>query len=159
VPSIGEFVTSDTITDEQIRELRNELLKESFNQMTDDSDACGMALRDLKMYPQHLQYTASIIKDISRTRCAKILNTRKRQTQIYLSDLAASDGWCDWICVHNPDCECRKCWEYDSDRCREPAVATWLDSKSPRLCQKHADIAKQYGEGIVLDSSKEPTCQ
>ena len=70
------MLTADTITDEQIRKLRDDLLKESLNQMTDDTDACGMALRDPKSYPGHLQDTASIMRSIGRARCAEILNAR-----------------------------------------------------------------------------------
>ena len=70
------MLTADTITDEQICKLRDDLLKESLNQMTNDTDACGMALRDIKSYPGHLQCAASIMRDIGRTRCAEILNAR-----------------------------------------------------------------------------------
>ncbi len=70
------MLTADTITDEQIRKLRDDLLKESLNQLTNDTDACGMALRDPKSYPGHLQKTASILRSIGRGRCASILNAR-----------------------------------------------------------------------------------
>lgn len=70
------MLTADTITDEQIRKLRDDLLKESLNQLTNDTDACGMALRDPQSYPCHLQETASILRGIGRALCAEILNSR-----------------------------------------------------------------------------------
>lgn len=68
------MLTADTITDEQIRKLRDDLFKESSNQMTDDTDACGMALCGPKSYPDHLKETASIMRSIGRARCAELLN-------------------------------------------------------------------------------------
>ena len=62
------MLTIDTITDEQIRGLRDDLLKESSNQMTDDTDACGMALRDPQSY--------SVLRDLGRARCVEIFNSR-----------------------------------------------------------------------------------
>jgi hypothetical protein len=70
------MLTADTITDEQICKLRDSLLKESSNQMTNDTDACGMALRDPQSYPVHLRDTASILRGLGRARCAEILNAR-----------------------------------------------------------------------------------
>lgn len=68
--------TADTITDDQIRKLRENLLKESLNQMTIDTDACGMALYELESYPSHLKEAASILRKIGRARCAEILGDR-----------------------------------------------------------------------------------
>lgn len=74
---MGTPVTADTITDRQIAELRGKLLEESSGQMTNDTDSCGIALRDPKTYPEHLQGSASIMRNIERTRCAEILNARE----------------------------------------------------------------------------------
>lgn len=71
-----KMLTADTITEEQIRKLRDGLFKESLHQMTNDTDACGMALRDPQLYPDHLQKNASILKALGRARCAEILNIR-----------------------------------------------------------------------------------
>jgi hypothetical protein len=70
------MLSADTITDAQIRKLRDDLFSESSNQMTDDTDACGMALRDPQSYPSRLAETASIMRSIGRARCAEILNAR-----------------------------------------------------------------------------------
>lgn len=65
-----------SITDEQIRELREALLRESDGQFTSDTDATGIALYDLDRYPPHLREDARIIKDIARERCVEIIKAR-----------------------------------------------------------------------------------
>lgn len=70
------MLTAKSITDEQIRELRVTLIRESDNQFTSDTDATGMALYDLDRYPPHLREDARIIKGIARERCAEIINAR-----------------------------------------------------------------------------------
>lgn len=69
-------VTAETITDEQIRELRSELLGESNNQFTSETDATGMALYDLDKFPPHLRKDALIVRDIAREQCAAAWNAR-----------------------------------------------------------------------------------
>lgn len=70
------MLTADTITDDMIRALREDLFKESLNQMTNDTDACGMALCDPQTLPSHLQETVLILRNIARARLAEILNAR-----------------------------------------------------------------------------------
>jgi hypothetical protein len=70
------MLTAKSITDDQIRELRATLLRESGNQLTSETDATGMALCDLDKYPPHLREDAQIIKDIARERCVEIINDR-----------------------------------------------------------------------------------
>lgn len=62
------MLTVDTITDEQIRSLRKVLLCESGNQMTDDTDACGIAL-----------HARHFMQSIARARCIEILNARNER--------------------------------------------------------------------------------
>jgi hypothetical protein len=74
--------TGHTITDEQIRELRNLLFQESGNQMTNDTDACGMALID----PDEQRFrdvadVAKSVREMCRARCAEILNARAQETK------------------------------------------------------------------------------
>jgi len=71
-----ESIAIEPITDEQIRELREALLRESGNQFTSDTDTTGQALLDPNRYPQHLRADAKIMKDIARARCAEILAAR-----------------------------------------------------------------------------------
>jgi hypothetical protein len=71
--------TADTITDEQIRELRTALLKESDNQFTSETDETGMALID----PTEPKYAkvrdvATVVRTLARARCAEILNARAK---------------------------------------------------------------------------------
>jgi hypothetical protein len=70
------MLTAKSITDQQIRELRATLLRESGNQFTSETDATGMALYDLDKYPPHLREDARIIKDIAREHCVEIINAR-----------------------------------------------------------------------------------
>lgn len=70
------MLTAKSITDEQIRELRETLLRESGNQFNSDTDATGMALYDLDKFPPHLREDAQIIKDLARERCCKIIYAR-----------------------------------------------------------------------------------
>ncbi len=74
MPNSDEVLTADTITDKQIRELREALFKESGNQMTDDTDETGMALQDPLSFPKHLRESAMIIRNLARARCAEIIN-------------------------------------------------------------------------------------
>jgi hypothetical protein len=71
------MLTGDTITDEQIRDLRKALLRESDNQMNNDTDATGMALTD----PDDPKFrntrdVAKWAREHGRARCAEILNAR-----------------------------------------------------------------------------------
>lgn len=64
-------ITAATITDAQIRALREALFRESGNQMTDDTDATGMALTN----PSDPRYsavksTAEWAREYGRARCA-----------------------------------------------------------------------------------------
>lgn len=72
------MLTAESITDAQIRALREVLLRESDNQFTCDVDETGMALWDLNKYPPHLKPIAQVVKQLARERCAEILNTRNR---------------------------------------------------------------------------------
>lgn len=65
------------ITDEEIRELRIVLLRESGNQFTSDTDATGVALYDLDKFPPHLREDARILRDNARERCIEIIAMRK----------------------------------------------------------------------------------
>lgn len=67
-------MTAETITDEQIRELRSRLLRQSDNQMTNDTDMCAMALWDPDRPPAHLREDARILKQLGREHCAEIYN-------------------------------------------------------------------------------------
>lgn len=74
---MNEVVTAATVTDAQIRELRETLFRESGNQMTDDTDATGMALTD----PSDPRFSgvrdvAEWTREYGRARCAEILNVR-----------------------------------------------------------------------------------
>jgi len=73
------MLTVESITDAQIRELRNELLSESRNQFTLDTDATGMALYDLDRCPPNLREDARILKVIARERCCEIINARSKR--------------------------------------------------------------------------------
>jgi hypothetical protein len=66
-------VSTARVTDEQILELRGRLLRESGNQMTADTDACGAALRDPSGYPAHLRAVATFERDAGRARCAELI--------------------------------------------------------------------------------------
>lgn len=70
------MLTADTITDEQIRELREQLLRESDNQFTCDTDSCGMALKNLEAFPEHVRDTARVVRRLERERCADVFNAR-----------------------------------------------------------------------------------
>lgn len=70
-------MTADDLTDDQIRELREALLRESGNQFTADTDATGMALYDLDRYGPHLRESAKIVRAIARDRCVELINARK----------------------------------------------------------------------------------
>lgn len=76
--ALSEELTADTISDEQILRLRRILLRESNNQFTCDTDACGDALRDYSDSKyDHVRDTATIVRRISRERCAEIMNERR----------------------------------------------------------------------------------
>lgn len=66
--TVTKGLTVDTITDEQIRELRKALMRESGGQMTDDTDLCGNAL-----------WYDGPLRQIARFRCVEILNARNER--------------------------------------------------------------------------------
>lgn len=68
-------MSATQITDDQIRELRGRLLRESGNQMNADTDACGDALRDPSGYPAHLRAVATFVRDAGRARCTELIET------------------------------------------------------------------------------------
>lgn len=70
------MLTADTITDEQIRTLLKQLLLESDGQFTCDTDSCGMALKALEAFPEHVRDTARVVCRLERERCAEIFNAR-----------------------------------------------------------------------------------
>lgn len=67
-------LTAATITDVQIRELREKLLQESGNRLNDDTDACGMAL-----WPESSPIHA-FHRNEARARLAEILNVRAKES-------------------------------------------------------------------------------
>lgn len=89
--------TSLPITDEQIRSLRERLLRASGNQMTGDIDSCETALRDPESYPPHLRGLATFVRDAERVRCAELLHHEE-----HCSVCDPVNGWdVDCTCARN----------------------------------------------------------
>jgi len=76
---VDEVITADTITDEQIRELRKQLKRENkgFDEPLTDGDihTCTVALTDRRAMAYMLDGVAAGVR-AARARCAEIFNAR-----------------------------------------------------------------------------------